>query len=133
MIHDAYSVLDETQRALETLLRAAKCQIPPELKQTIRDVSFTKAHMGIPDFPCPFKETEATGALKAVEGGIASAIADLVLGQQHRKVTVDLERTACFLFSTYLATIDGYDKGNPKSKAMLKSMGLPLDTLRRSY
>jgi hypothetical protein len=118
--NSSYSVLEETQTALDTLLRAAKCQIPPEVKQIIRDVSFTNAHTGIPDFPCPFKETEATGALKAVEAGIASAIAGLTLGQQKRKATVDLERTSCFLFSTYLATVGGYDKGNPKSKALLK-------------
>jgi hypothetical protein len=66
------------------------------------------------------KENEATGALKAVEAGIASAIADLALGKQERRATVDLERASCFLFSTYLATIGGYDKGNPKSKALLK-------------
>jgi hypothetical protein len=113
-------VLEETQAALETLLRAAKCQIPSELKQRIRHVSFTNAYGGIPDFPCPFKETEAIGALKAVEAGIASAIADLALGQQGRKVVVDLERASCFLFSTYLATIGGCDKGNPKSKPLLK-------------
>ncbi|KIW06212.1 uncharacterized protein PV09_02689 [Verruconis gallopava] len=121
---DTYSVLEETRKALDTLLRAAKCQIPPEVKQTIRHVEFTNAHTGIPDFPVPLKENEAIGALKAVEAGIASAIADLVLGKQKRKATVNLERSSCFLFSTYMATVGGYDKSNPKSKALLKDTDL---------
>jgi hypothetical protein len=117
---DAYSVLEETKGALESLLRAAKCQIPPELKTRIQQVQFTSAHTGVPDFPVPLKENEATGALKAVEAGVASAIADLALGEQDRRASVNLERASCFLFSTYLATVGGYDKGNPKSKTLLK-------------
>ena len=113
-------MLGETQSALDILLEAAKDQIPPECRQAIKRVSLTTANTGTPVFPCPFKETEATGALKAVEAGVASAIANLALGQQERKATVDLERASCFLFSTYLATVGGYDKGNPKSKALLK-------------
>jgi hypothetical protein len=119
-----YSVLKETQKALESLLRVAKCQIPTELKSRIQGVRFTHAHTGIPDFPVPLKENEETGALKAVEAGVASAIADLVLGEQERKASVNLERASCFLFSTYLATVGGYDKGNSKSKALLKGMNL---------
>lgn len=117
-----YAVSKETQNALDALLRAAGDQIPPELITKIRQVKFTNAHTGIPDFPVPLKENEATGALKAVEAGIASAIADLALGQERRAATVNLERASCFLFSTYLATIGGFDKGNPKSKALLKGM-----------
>ena len=117
---DVYSVLAETEKALESLLRAAKCQIPTELRPRIQRVKFTHAHTGIPDFPVPLKENEATGALKAVEAGVASAIADLALGEQDREATVNLERASCFLFSTYLATVGGYDKGNPISKTLLK-------------
>lgn len=123
-----YSVLSETQKALATLLAAAKSQIPPELTSRIQAVQFTNAHEGVPDFPVPLKENEATSALKAVEAALASAIADLALGEQQRKATVDLERASCFLFSTYLATVGGYDKGNPKSKSLLKGI-LVLDPI----
>lgn len=101
-------------------MNAAKGQIPSELISKIKDVAYTNPHTGVPDFPTPLKENEATGALKAVEAGVASAIADLALGQDDRKAFVNLERSSCFLFSTYLATVGGYDKGNPKSKALLK-------------
>lgn len=117
-------MLDETKAALETLLKVAKSQIPTECRDTIRDVYFTTANTGTPDFPCPFKEAEATGALKAVEAGIASTIADLACGQRMRKAVVDLERASCFLFSTYLATVGGYNKSSPESKKFLKGMVL---------
>jgi hypothetical protein len=118
----SYSMLEETKKALESLLKLAKCQIPLECQQVIRDVTFTTANTGTPDFPCPFKETEAAGALKAVEAGIASSIANLSLGPEKRKATVDLERASAFLFSTYLATIGGFNKGQSQSQALLKSM-----------
>jgi len=115
-----YSMRNETWRALEKLLQLAKSQIPPECCPLIADTSFTTSNTSYPDFPCPFKETEAIGALKAVEGGIAAAIANLRYGAQARTVTVDLGRASCFLFSTYVAAVGGYDKGNPKSRTLLK-------------
>ena len=129
----SYSVLSETQSALASLLRAAKSQIPPEITSKIQAVEFTNAHTGVPDFPVPLKENEATSALKAVEAGLASAVADLALGEQEtqRRAVVDLERASCFLFSTYLATVGGFDKGNPKAKALLK--GISMNPLRTQY
>jgi hypothetical protein len=118
----SYSMLEETKKALEALLKLAKCQIPLECQQAIRDVTFTTANTGTPDFPCPFKETETAGALKAIEAGIASSIADLSLGPKKREASVDLVRASAFLFSTYLATIGGFNKGQSKAKALLKSM-----------
>jgi hypothetical protein len=117
-----YSMRRETKRALQKLLQLAKGQIPPECRQFIADASFATSNAGTPDFPCPFKETEAAGALKAVEGGIAAAIANLRYGTQARSITVDLDRASCFLFSAYVATVGGYDKGNPKSRTLLKGM-----------
>jgi hypothetical protein len=117
-----YSMRKETKQALQKLLRLAKGQIPLECRQLIADASFTASNTDVPDFPCPFKETEAAGALKAVEGGIAAAIANLRYGAQTRSITVDLERASCFLFSAYVATVGGYDKSNPKSRTLLKGM-----------
>jgi|SRR5579871_5931948 len=117
-----YSKRKETQRALRKLLQLAKGQIPLECRQLIADTLFTASNTGVPDFPCPFKETEAVGALKAVEGGIAAAIANMRYGAQERNITIDLDRASCFLFSTYVATVGGYDKGNPKSRTLLKGM-----------
>lgn len=117
-----YSMLSETQSALEILLKVARSEIPSECVPLVKSVQFTTENTGTPDFPCPFKETEATGALKAVEAGVASAISGLVLGEKERSAVVDLERASCFLFSTYLATVGGFDKANPKAKTLLKGI-----------
>jgi hypothetical protein len=118
--HSTYYMLDETENAREKILRAAESQIPSGCEDLIRAVTFTTANNGTPHFPCPFKETETAGALKAVEAGIATAIADLRYGKQPRKAVVDLERASCFFFSTYIATVGGYTKGDPESKKFLK-------------
>lgn len=102
-----YSMLEETQKTLGTLLSLAKSQIPPECAQLAADTAFKTLNTGSPYFPVPFKETEAVSALKAVEAGIAAGIADLRYGEQKRNITVDLERASCFLFSSYLVTIGG--------------------------
>lgn len=115
-------MLGETRSALEILLKVAKNEIPPECIPIVNGVQFTSENIGTPDFPCPFKETEATGALKAVEAGVASAIAGLALGEKERSAVVDLERASCFLFSTYLATVGGFDKANPEAKTLLKGI-----------
>ncbi|TVY59043.1 Succinyl-CoA--L-malate CoA-transferase beta subunit, partial [Lachnellula suecica] len=79
-------------------------------------------------FPCPFKETEATVALKSIEACAVAAIADVRYGgggaSQRRRIEVNLERTATFLFSTYIATIAGLGKQNAGVKAKLKNTDL---------
>jgi len=119
-----YSMLEETRKSLGVLLQLAKSQIPQECRQLITDVQFHTANTGSPYFPCPFKETEATSALKAVEAGIAVSIANLQYGEQNRKATVDLERASAFLFSAYLSTVGGMNKQHPKVKSLLKGTRL---------
>jgi hypothetical protein len=119
--HTPYSQLDEIKKARETLLAKSFDQIPAECVQLIKDVTFTSLNHGLPDFPCPFKESEAIAALKAAEAGMAAAIANLALGESEREAVVNVQRGSCFLFSTYLATIGGHTKADPKSKALLKS------------
>lgn len=120
---DTYSMEAETRKSLGSLLQLAKTQIPAECRDIIeKRTTFTTANTGSPYFPCPFKETEATSALKAVEAGMAAAIADLVYGEKERKITVDLDRASSFLFSAYLSTVDGMNKAHPKVKSILKGM-----------
>lgn len=119
-----YSLLDETRRARNFLLGQLKSQIPEETLVQIRKVTFLNGDRNLPEFPCPFKESEAIGALKAVEAGLATAIADLIQGkqEQERKAVVDLQLASCFLFSAYLATVGGHGKLDPKSKSFIKGM-----------
>lgn len=110
----------ETRKSLASLLQLAKTQIPIECRDVIQKANFTTANTGSPYFPCPFKETEATSALKAVEAGMAAAIANLIYGEKDRQITVDLDRASSFLFSAYLSTVDGMNKAHPDVKSKLK-------------
>ena len=58
-----------------------------------------------------------------MEASVLAAIADLRYGKQERRIEVNMERTAAFLFSTYIATIGGLGKQDPDVKAKLKSDG----------
>lgn len=115
------TLLAGTHSALQQLLSKAKSNLPEECLAHIDNVKFSTANTGSPYFPSPLKQTEAISALKAVEAGVASAIADLPAKQKSRTISVDLERATAFLFSTYLATVGGLDKSNPKVKKLLKS------------
>jgi hypothetical protein len=118
--NNVYTLLEGTRSALEQLLARAKENLPEECLSHISKVHFSTANTGSPYFPSPLKQTEAISALKAVEAGVASAIADLSNGPMPRKIDVDLERATAFLFSTYLATVGGMDKADPKVKKLLK-------------
>jgi hypothetical protein len=118
--HDDNALLAGTRTALQHLIAKAKQQLPVESLPHIANVEFATANTGSPYFPSPLKQTEAISALKAVEAGVASAIADLKDGTTNRSINVDLERATAFLFSTYLATVGGLDKANPKAKKLLK-------------
>jgi hypothetical protein len=117
---ELYNLLNGTKSALEQLLAKAKDNLPQEALPHIQRIHFSTANTGSPYFPSPLKQTEAITALKAVEAGVASAIADLKDGPTTRGIDIDLERATAFLFSTYLATVGGMDKANPKVKKLLK-------------
>lgn len=117
---ESNSLLAGTRSALQQLLDKVKDNLPEECLPHIAKVHFSTANTGSPYFPSPLKQTEAITALKAVEAGVASTIADLSAGPKERRINVDLERATAFLFSTYLATVGGLDKSNPKVKNILK-------------
>jgi len=118
-----YSVRDGCRRALQRLLQLAGQQLPGEVREHVKDVAFsTPKGRNVVHLPCPFQETEATSALKAVEACVAAAMADLRFSSKRRKIDVDTERATCFLFSAYLSTVDSMDKANPNVKSRLKGL-----------
>lgn len=117
----AYSSKKEAGRIFSMLCQLkSELNLPGDLESLAKNVEFTSDRDMI-YFPIPFKETETTAALKGVEALVASALADLKYGKQARKIEVDLEQTTCFLFQTYLSTIDGMGKYDAGIKAKLKS------------
>lgn len=116
-----YTLLDGTHEALEHLLARTNNHLPEECLPHIAKVGFATANSGRnPYFPGPLKQTEAISALKAVEAGVAASIAELRYGQSERNIKVDMERASAFLFSTYLVTVGGMNKFDPKVKTLLK-------------
>lgn len=76
-------------------------------------------------FPIPFKETETTAALKAIEAGLVAELSRMRYGATTTPhITIQLEKVACFMFATYIASIDGCRKLDPKSKTKLKDTDL---------
>lgn len=116
-----YSSLEETKRIFDYLCTQFDAtSLPPAVKDLKPHVKFTSTR-DAPYFPIPFKETETSAALKAVEGGVANLLADLVEGEARpRKITVNLEKTTAFLCQAYLAKVGGLGKLDPGVKAKLK-------------
>ncbi len=108
------SVSDGAAAALRSLLASCQAQLPESCLAHVQNVHFRSSSPGGETifFPCPLKEQEAVAAVKALEACLAAAIADLRYGREKRLIEVDVDKTACFLMSAYMATVDGMDKGN---------------------
>lgn len=120
MSNTTYSSLDETRRILDFVL--SHVSLPLDVEHIRKNVTFTAAR-NYPYFPIPFKEMEVTAALKAIEGSLGAALADLRKpSEETRHVTVNLEKTTAFLFQAYLATVGGLGKLDPQVKALLKGI-----------
>jgi hypothetical protein len=116
-----YSSRAETKRIFDHLCASSfTFPLPPDVVLTSRQVHIT-ANRDFPYFPIPFKETETTAALKAVEGCLASVLSTLRYGfASPPRVIVSLEKTTAFLFQAYLATVGGFGKLDPEVKPLLK-------------
>lgn len=115
-----YSPKAEARRILDLLLQFRKeLLLPEDVKDKLKTLEFTTDKDQV-YFPIPFKETETSAALKAVEALAASSIADLRFGKRQRHIDINLEQTTCFLFQTYLSTIDGLGKYSPGVKSKLR-------------
>lgn len=115
-----YSPKAEARRIMDLLLQLKEeLQLPEDVEDKVKNLEFT-AQKDQVYFPIPVKETETAAALKAIEGLVAGSIADLRWGQRERHIEINLEQTTCFLFQTYLSTIDGLGKYSPGVKNKLK-------------
>lgn len=115
-----YSPVKEAERIFGLLCdQAEQLRLPPSFAKIKKNVVFRTDSDRV-YFPIPFKETETASALKGVEGGVASALAELKTGRHERQIKVDLEKATSFLFQSYLATVGGLGKQDEGVKAKLK-------------
>lgn len=127
MAKSRYSAGDESRRLLDLLLDESaldQSSLPAGVRCRAKNVTF-KSSRDFPYFPIPFKETETSAALKALEAAAAAALLDARNGGDgERRITIDLERTTAFLFQAYLATVGGLGKLDPEVKKLLKDTDL---------
>ncbi|KAI1907748.1 hypothetical protein LOZ53_000456 [Ophidiomyces ophidiicola] len=116
-----YSPLCETQRIFSLLcnLKDELC-LPPDFEGIAKNVNFTSERNTV-YFPIPLKETETASALKGIEAAVACSLANLKYGPRSRNININLEHATCFLFQTYLSTIDGLGKYDEGVKTKLKA------------
>lgn len=118
-----HSVQEGIELALAQLLRSANDIIPREVKCSAREVVFElngrRDQIGL---PCPFKETEAISALQAVEADLVATITNLKDGHEARRISLNVERSACSLFAVYLSAIEGMFKGDPNMRVKLNGL-----------
>ena len=115
-----YSPKQEAKRVFDFLCQLKEgLNLPENLEDLAKNIEFT-SEKDIIYFPIPFKETETAAALKGIEALVVTALANLKYGESARKVDINLEQTTCFLFQTYLSTIDGLGKFDAAVKAKLK-------------
>ncbi|PGH20102.1 hypothetical protein AJ80_03670 [Polytolypa hystricis UAMH7299] len=114
----------EAKRIFETLCKLKdSLSLPADLDDLAQNVTFSSEKDEI-YFPIPFKETETTAALKGLEAVVAAALANLKYGEKQRKINICLEQATCFLFQTYLSSLDGMGKYDQGIKARLKDTDL---------
>lgn len=128
--HSGYSSVEESKRIFNYLCdQFDETALPAGVKELRDSIEFTSSR-DAPYFPIPFKETETTAALKAVEGAVACLLAGSAAGEsQTRKMNINLEKTTAFLCQAYMAKVGGLGKLDPGVKAMLK--GQYLNSWRR--
>ncbi|KAF3016424.1 hypothetical protein E8E14_003994 [Neopestalotiopsis sp. 37M] len=124
-IQEHYSSREESARIVGLLCSLFDpLGLPTEARTLAKNVVF-KAERDQPIFPIPFKETETTAALKAIEGSVASLLAATQENtDSNRQVTVSLEKTTAFLFQAYLATVGGLGKLDKSVRSLLKDTDL---------
>ncbi len=117
----SHSVDDGAWTALQSLLASCRQQLAEQFLAHVQNIRFTSSSPRGEKvyFPCPLKEQEAVLAVKALEACAVAAIADLRYGPESRRINIDTDKTACFLMSAYLSTVDGMDKGNTSVRSKL--------------
>ena len=121
-----YSTTTESCRILDFLIESIDdVSLPPQVASERSNVRFSSVR-NKPYFPIPFKESETTAALKALEGCVAAALANTCdRPHRNRGIHISLEKTTAFLFQAYLAKIGGLGKLDKTVRRLLKGLLMP--------
>lgn len=114
----AYDTTLEARKIFEQLINDDSLPLAQEVRSLVSKVKLDGIG-GEPTIPTPWRETEAISSLKGIEAAIVLALGKLRYGVD-QTADIDTDHATTFLFMSYLSTIDGYGKWDPKSVARLK-------------
>lgn len=117
-----YSTVSEAQTVFENLLKDENLPLSSIIRNFGKAVEI-HGDQEWPVIPTPYRETEAITALKAIEAAIAIALGKSRYGFD-QTAFVNADHATIFLFMSYLSTIDGYGKWDPRSVERLKPTDL---------
>ena len=125
----AYSTLSESKTAFKNLLADEKLPLSPEIRVLASRIKI-HGEEDWPVIPTLWRETEAITALKSLEAVIAIALGKIRYDLD-QTAEIDMDHATIFLFMSYLSTIDGFGKWDPRSVERLKRKGLELDSQQK--
>ena len=125
----AYSTLSESKTAFRNLLADEKLPLSPEIRVLASRIKI-HGEEDWPVIPTLWRETEAITALKSLEAVIAIALGKIRYDLD-QTAEIDMDHATIFLFMSYLSTIDGFGKWDPRSVERLKRKGLELDSQQK--
>lgn len=114
----SYSTITEAKTVFENLLADPSLPLTPQIRSLAPSV-YIHGTNSWPTIPTPWRETEAITALKALEASVTMALGKVRYGLQ-QTADIDVDHATIFLFMSYLSTIDGYGKWDPRSVERLK-------------
>jgi hypothetical protein len=116
--HATYSTLLESESTFHKLINDESLALSPEIRSLASAVRI-KGTEDWPVIPTLWRETEAITALKSLEAAVAIALGKVRYGID-QTAEIDLDHATIFLFMSYLSTIDGFGKWDPRSVERLK-------------
>lgn len=113
-----YSTLNESKTTFQNLVEDHSLLLSPEIRALASKVNI-RGEEDWPVLPTLWRETEAITALKSLEAAVAMALGKVRYGID-QTAEIDMDHATIFLFMSYLSTIDGFGKWDPKSVERLK-------------
>jgi hypothetical protein len=114
----SYSTLLESKLAFNKLIEDQSLPLSPEIRALASKVNI-HGEEDWPVIPTLWREAEAITALKSLEAAVAMALGK-VRYSIDQTAEIDMDHSTIFLFMSYLSTIDGFGKWDPRSLERLK-------------
>ena len=116
--HASYSTLLESKSTFKKLINNESLPLTPQIRALASAIQI-HGKEDWPVIPTLWRETEAITALKSLEAAVAIALGKIRYGIE-QTAEIDMDHATIFLFMSYLSTVDGFGKWDPRSVERLK-------------